>query len=158
MSPQQEDPVASTKFVPTRAASPVLGARTLGLTISTEFEAAARINAGLPSSTIHALATHLNRPNKYVLVVTDIPESTFHARQKTRKPLSPEASSRVYHVARAVEAANEYFAGDKDAAQRWLTHPKVALGGETPVEFARTPPGSDYVVNLLNRMAHGIIS
>lgn len=150
--------MAGKKFVPTRAAPPVLGARTLGLTISNEFEVAARIKAGLPSTTVHALAKHLDRSNKYVLVVTDIPESTFHDRQKTRKPLSAEASSRVYQVARAVEAAEAYFGGDKDAAQRWLTHPKVALGGETPVEFARTPQGSDYVVNLLNRMAHGVIS
>lgn len=64
----------------------------------------------------------------------------------------------VYQIARAVEAAEAYFDGDIDAAERWLTHPKIALGGASPLEFARTPQGSDYVITLLNRMAHGIIS
>lgn len=150
--------MAGTMFVPTRSAPPVLGVRTLGLQAANEFEVAARIKAGLPSSAVHALARELDRPSKYVLEVTGIPESTFHNHQKARKPLSPDASSRVYQVARAVEAAEEYFDGDKDAAQRWLTHPKVALGGEVPLEFAATPQGSDYVVKLLSRMAHGVIS
>lgn len=145
------------KFTPTRTAPPVLGARTLGLESTSEFEVAARINAGLPSTAISVLARQLDRPNKYVLGITNIPESTFHSHQKTRKPLSADASSRVYQIARAVEAAEEYF-GNKDAAQRWLTHPKLALGGEAPLEFARTPQGSDYVVKLLSRMAHGVIS
>lgn len=150
--------MADANFIPTRTPPPVLGTRTLGLELSSEFEVAASIRDGLPSSAINALARQLDRSNKYVLSITNIPESTFHHHQKTRKPLSADASSRVYQVARAVEAAEEYFENDKGAAQHWLTHPKLALGGETPLEFSRTPQGSDYVVKLLKRMAHGVIS
>ncbi len=150
--------MAGAMFVPTRSAPPVLGVRALALEADSEFEVAARIKEGLPSSAVHALARQLDRPSKYVLEVVGIPESTFHSHQKTRKPLSADASSRVYQVARVVEAAEEYFGGDKDAARRWLTHPKVALGGEVPLEFASTPQGSDYVVKLLGRMAHGVVS
>lgn len=147
-----------TTFTPTRTAPPVLGTRALGLDAASEFELAERINAGLPNTIVHALAQRLGRSSKYVLGITDIPESTFHNHQKSRKPLSAEASSRVYQIARAVEAAEAYFDGDRDAAQRWLTHPKVALGDASPLEFARTPQGSDYVIKLLNRMAHGVVS
>lgn len=150
--------MSGVTFTPTRTAPPVLGTRPLGLEAVSEFELAERINIGLPSTIVHALAQRLGRPSKYVLGIADIPESTFHNHQKNRKPLSPEASSRVYQIARAVEAAEAYFDGDRVAAQRWLTHPKVALGGASPLEFARTPQGSDYVIKLLTRMAHGVIS
>lgn len=65
---------------------------------------------------------------------------------------------RISKTARVVAAAEAYFDGDRDAAQRWLTYPKAALGGVSPLEFARTPHGSDYVIKLLNRMGHGVIS
>ena len=57
-----------------------------------------------------------------------------------------------------IEAAEGYFEGDKSAARHWLSQPKVALGGAIPLEFARTPEGSDYVIVLLRRMEHGVIS
>ncbi len=146
------------RFVPTRSPEPVLGARVLGIDDADEFQMAARVNAGLPPGAVQALARRLGVPDRYVLAATDIPESTFHSRRSDGRPLSAEASSRVYRVARAVEAAIAYFEGDEEAARRWLTHPKVALGGRAPLEFARTPEGSDYVIALLDRMAHGIVS
>lgn len=146
------------RFVPTRTPEPVPGARILGLRVENEFQIARRINAGFPTSTIGRLARELDVSDKQVLRVTNIPESTFHAHKRDRKPLSAEASSRVYRIAKATEAAEAYFEGDKDAARRWLAHPKVALGGAAPIEFARTPEGSDYVIKLLSRMEHGVIS
>lgn len=69
-----------------------------------------------------------------------------------------EHSSRLYRIAKVTEAAEAYFDGNEDAAKRWLTSPKVGLGGETPLAFASTPEGSDYVVELLERMEHGVVS
>jgi len=150
--------MTGAKFVPTREPPPVLGARTLELDMADEFELADLINQGLGTDAVRSLARQLDVAVKDVLQVTGIPESTFHSRRSERKVLSPEASSRVYRVARAVEAALGYFEGDKRAASRWLMHPKVGLGGRVPIEFARTPEGSEYVVKLLGRMEHGIIS
>mgnify|MGYP000863605321 CR=1 FL=1 len=150
--------MAALRFVPTRSPQPVLGAGVLGLRGVDEFEVAERVSAGLPTDAVRSLAKRLGVPDRYVLEVADIPESTFHSRRAEGKPLSPEASGRVYRVAKAVEAAEAYFEGDREAARRWLTHSKVALGGRTPLEFARTPEGSDYVVKLLDRMAHGVVS
>jgi putative toxin-antitoxin system antitoxin component (TIGR02293 family) len=150
--------MAGRKFVPTRTPEPIPGVRVLGLRLDNEFQVARRINAGFSASTIGRLARELDVPDKQVLIVANIPESTFHARKRERKPLSAEASGRVYRIAKATEAAEAYFEGDKTAARRWLTHPKVALGGVTPLEFARTPEGSDYVIKLLERMEHGVIS
>lgn len=93
-----------------------------------------------------------------LLALAGIKSSTFFERKRKGRPLSPEQSSRVYRLARAIEAAEAYFEGDRAAARRWLSTKKIALGGKTPLEFARTPEGSDYVIALLGRMAHGIPS
>ena len=146
------------KFVPTRSAAPVPGARVLGLTIDSEFEVAQHIAAGFSATTIGRLARELGVPDKRMLTLTNIPESTYFDRKRRNKPLSAETSSRVYRIAKATEAAEAYFEGDKDAARRWLINPKVSIGGKTPLEFACTPEGSDYVIKLLTRMEHGIIS
>ena len=150
--------MAVPKFVPTRKPPMVLGARILGLDMTDEFKLADLITEGLGTDSVRSLARQLEITVKEALVATGIPESTFHARSSEGEPLSPEASSRVYRVAKAVESALDYFEGDKEAARRWLTHPKVGLGGRVPMEFARTPEGSDYVANLIGRMEHGIIS
>lgn len=146
------------KFVPTRTSAPILGARILHLEIDSEFQVAAHINQGLPPKTVKYLADHLDVTVNDLLVFTDIKSSTYHDRQRKKRPLSPEESSRIYRLAKVVDAAETYFEGSKEAARRWLNQAKVALGGRVPLEFARTPEGSDYVIKLLGRMEHGVIS
>ncbi len=150
--------MAVRSFVPTQQPEPMPGARILGLRADDEFRVAERIQAGFSTATVGRLARSLGVPDSRVLSYVGIPESTFHARKRKNEPLSPEESSRVYRLAKVVAAAEEFFENDRDAALRWLSAPKMALGGDTPVAFARTPEGSDYVVKLLGRMAHGVIS
>ena len=54
------------------------------------------------------------------------------------------------------DAALGYFDGKHYDAFEWLSHPAVALGGETPLEHASKPGGTHDVIDLLGRMAHGI--
>ncbi len=146
------------RFVPKRTPKPVPGARILGLRITNEFEVAKRIRKGLAPTIVGRLGRKLDLTDEQVLRLGDIPPSTFHARKRSGKPLSPEHSSRLYGIAKATEAAEAYSEGNEDAAKRWLTSPKVGLGGETPLAFASTPEGSDYVLKLLERMEHGVVS
>lgn len=146
------------RFTPTRQPAPVPGARVLGLRSKDEFQVAKSIHDGFSTATVSRLAKSLGLPDSRVLGYTGIPESTFHTRKRQGKPLSPDESSRVYRIAKVTAAAEEFFEGNQEAARRWLANPKTALGGATPLEFARTPEGSDYVVKLLTRMAHGVIS
>lgn len=145
------------KFVPTRTPEPPPGAHLLDLDADSELQIVERLEAGLDTATVKFLAQHLDVPMKDVLDMTDIKSSTFHGRSKRGEPLSPEESERVYRLAKITEAAERYFQ-DRAAARRWLANPKVALGGDSPLNFARTAEGADYVVNLLGRMAHGVVS
>lgn len=54
------------------------------------------------------------------------------------------------------DAALGYFDGKHYDAFEWLSHPAVALGGETPLAHAGKPDGTQDVIDLLGRMAHGI--
>jgi putative toxin-antitoxin system antitoxin component (TIGR02293 family) len=50
----------------------------------------------------------------------------------------------------------ELFEGDMEATRRWLTAPQIALGGETPIEYASTDLGAREVEALIGRLEHGV--
>lgn len=144
-------------FVPTRTPPPLPGTRILALEAQSGLQVVEELSRGLSVESLEQLATHLGVSVAQALELADLKSSTFFDRKRQRQPLSPEASERVYRLAKVVEAAEDYFEG-KGHVRDWLTRPKVALGGKTPFEFARTAEGADYVVKLLGRLAHGVIS
>lgn len=144
-------------YVPTRTPPSPPGTRILALEAQSGLQVVEALSRGLPTDSIEQLAAHLGVSVAQALELADIGSSTFFERKRQRRPLSPEASERVYRLAKVVEAAETYFE-DNEPMHSWLARSKVALGGKTPLEFARTAEGADYVVNLLGRMAHGVIS
>jgi len=144
-------------FVPTQHLEPLPGTRILSLNADSNLQVIERLEQGLKPEGIESLAQHLDMSLTGFLELLELNSSTFFKTKKEGKRLSPEASGRVYRLAKVVEAAESYFE-DEGVAKRWLEHPKVALGGKVPLQFARTAEGADYVVNLLGRMAHGVIS
>ena len=49
-----------------------------------------------------------------------------------------------------------YFDGNHYDAFEWLAHPNPALGGDSPLERAKTPDGLLDVTDLIGRLTHGI--
>lgn len=45
-----------------------------------------------------------------------------------------------------------------DLARQWLNRPQFGLGGEIPLDFAKTENGAREVENLLGRIEHGVFS
>ncbi len=144
-------------FIPTGTPNPLPGTRLLALEADSSLEIIEQLEQGLSPTSVERLARHLDLPLTQVLELADLRSSTFFETKKRRRRLNPEASGRVYRLAKVVEAAESYFE-DQAAARRWLAHPKVALGGKVPLSFARSAEGADYVVKLLGRMAHGVVS
>ena len=54
------------------------------------------------------------------------------------------------------EAALSYFDRKHYDAFEWLGYPSAALGGQTPLERAKTEAGSQDVLDLIGRLEHGI--
>ena len=80
------------------------------------------------------------------------------ARRKSKGKLSPDESERLLRLSRVFELAVDLFEGDNAAALRWLTSPRKALEGNTPLAYARTEVGAREVENLIGRMEHGVFA
>jgi len=80
------------------------------------------------------------------------------ARRKQQRRFSAEESDRLLRAARVLGRALELFDGDRDGALEWLRTPQRALGGELPIDVARTDLGAREVENLVGRVEHGVYS
>ena len=69
-----------------------------------------------------------------------------------------QTSDHPLRASRVFAKALELFEGDRDAASRWMLSPLLALGGETPIDIARTELGARQVENLVGRIEHGVYS
>ncbi|HKT07471.1 MAG TPA: antitoxin Xre/MbcA/ParS toxin-binding domain-containing protein [Gemmatimonadaceae bacterium] len=98
-------------------------------------------NAGLPVSALARLI--------------EIPERTL-ARRRSAGRLEPDESDRLARAARVFARAIELFEGSMSQAREWLLTPLRALGGQAPLDFARTDAGAIEVEHLIGRLEHGL--
>jgi putative toxin-antitoxin system antitoxin component (TIGR02293 family) len=70
----------------------------------------------------------------------------------------PQPSDHDLRASRVFAKAIELFEGDRDAASKWMQTPLPALGGETPIDIARTELGARQAENLVGRIEHGVYS
>jgi putative toxin-antitoxin system antitoxin component (TIGR02293 family) len=73
------------------------------------------------------------------------------------KRLQPEESDRVLRLALVISDADEVL-GSREKAQRWLSKPNRALGGETPESLLATEYGAQLVREELSRIEHGVFA
>jgi putative toxin-antitoxin system antitoxin component (TIGR02293 family) len=81
--------------------------------------------------------------------------STFHRRRQDGKNLSPAETDALYRYAELFKRAVEVLE-DPEEAREWLRAPQYGLGGQTPLELARSTPGFNEVHKLLTRIDHGV--
>lgn len=79
------------------------------------------------------------------------------ARRKKVGRFDPDESDRLVRIARVFSRAIELFGGDEDLAQAWMTRPRRALGGPSPLEMARTEVGAREVEKLIHQIEHGVV-
>ena len=111
---------------------------------------------GLDVSAFERVAAALSMTEKRLAALLRITPSTL-ARRKRSERLSREESERLYRIAFLVERAVQVL-GSLENAQRWLDTSKRALGGVTPLVFAKIEPGAREVEDLLGRIEYGIPS
>ncbi|QXF34598.1 hypothetical protein CE143_16600 [Photorhabdus luminescens] len=72
--------------------------------------------------------------------------------------LSAEESERVARLIRVFDAAVQLFGGNKNEAWTWLKSPVKGLGGVTPISLIATESGALEVLDLIERLEHGVFS
>lgn len=80
------------------------------------------------------------------------------ARRKASGRLTANESDRLLRAAKVYARVLELFDGDRESATEWLRHPNMALGGVSPLDFAKTQIGAEEVDHLIGRIEHGIFS
>ena len=89
--------------------------------------------------------------------ILDISESTQSRYEKNNPILKPAIADRLARFQRLSQQALDLFENEAET-QRWLSTPKAALEGETPLEALTTDGGAQRVEELLYRASYGIFS
>jgi putative toxin-antitoxin system antitoxin component (TIGR02293 family) len=135
-------------------AQPIAEILGLGADVRSMQELDIAVNAGLPKRSLVLLSSRLycddRVANAFMFQV--IPPATWK-RRTTR--LSQQESERIERIARALADA-EYVLDDRDKARQWMSAPHRELGGETPIEAARTEIGARRVEAVLNKLFFGL--
>ena len=85
-----------------------------------------------------------------------IPARTLERRLSGNQMLKIDEADAIARLVRVRDHARRVFERD-DVAEEWLSLPNPALGGEVPIEMARTDIGGREVEAVLGRIEHGII-
>src|SRR5438105_1886049 len=127
----------------------------LGLKVKDGVALHEKILGGFPFAALKRFEKQSELPAAAILEVIDLPARTL-ARRKAAGKLHPDESDRLYRLARVFERAVELFEGDRAEAARWLTTPRPALGGPTPLSLVRTEVGAREVEALIHKLEHGV--
>lgn len=114
----------------------------------------AAIQSGLPRGAFEKLRLDLGTSHEELAEVLGISPRTL-ARRTDR--FKPDESERILRVAAVHRRALEVLV-EKDAAASWMTRPKRALSGLTPLRCCDTEFGAREVDRLLTRIAHGVFA
>ena len=129
----------------------------LGLRLSDPAEIIKRVEEGFSFHTLERFQKVTQIPTDDLAAVVAIPLRTLHRRKKEGR-LEPEESDRLLRVSGVFAKTLELFEGDAEAAKRWFYTPARALGGERPIDFARTDLGTREVEALIDRLEQGVLT
>lgn len=130
----------------------------LGLDPRNPIEAHKIISGGLTYQSLADFVKASQLPLGRVAELIAVPLSTLDRRKKSKKPLKPDESDRLYRLAQVFDKAVGLFEGDIAAARQWLSAPVRGLGHQVPFELAHTAVGAQMVLDLIGRLEHGVFT
>jgi putative toxin-antitoxin system antitoxin component (TIGR02293 family) len=112
------------------------------------------VHQGVPRAAFEQLRADLGISSEELAQTLGIPTRTLARRTERFKP---DESERLLRVGAVMAKALDVLE-DLAAARRWMTQPKRALGGLTPLACCDTEVGAREVESLLGRIEHGVFS
>ena len=107
----------------------------------------------MPFEALDVLTSTLGLTQETLTRVLDVSERTLQRRKKNGR-LGASESDRLWRLGHVWQLAVGTFDGRAEEARAWLTSPKRALSGETPVEHLDTEPGLRRVEQMLASIEH----
>jgi len=117
-------------------------------------ETIALIREGVSTDVLVRIKEALDLTDAELARVVRIPKRTL-TRRKKDGVLRPDESERALRLFRLVRHAEAVFGSLEDACT-WMQTPNLALGNESPLQFADTEPGARRVDQLLGQIEHGV--
>ena len=129
----------------------------LGLPAISTSQTMRMLERGLPYQALLRFQRYSGLPIVTLSRLLRIPQRTLMRRRASGR-LGPDESERLLRIATVFDDATRLFAGDADAARRWLTTPSKELENEPPLEFARSEIGAREVQDFIGRLEHGVFT
>jgi len=141
-----EQPGGNIAVAPHRVAGILGGVRTLGRRVRTARDLRQTVEAGLPVAALDAAVRHVvgDGPGATELKHGIVPKATLHRRTR----LTADESQRLERLARMTALAERVWENE-DLAHEFLVTAQPQLGGERPVDLARSDLGTREVEQLL---------
>jgi putative toxin-antitoxin system antitoxin component (TIGR02293 family) len=114
----------------------------------------ANLENGIPASAVRELEQQGLRRADIRMV---IPDRTLERRIAAGQNLKPEEADGIARLMRVLAGARGLFENDENA-DIFLHSPNPALGGQIPMEMARTDLGAREVETIIGRIAYGVFS
>lgn len=95
-----------------------------------------------------------NYDKDFAADLLDVSYKTVTRYQKEKKKLSPLQSEYILKTIVLFNKGNQVF-GTKESFNRWLDKPAFGLGNRIPRAFITTVGGINFIMDELNRIAHG---
>ena len=106
------------------------------------------------ASAFDDMVTVANYDKDFAADLLDVSYKTVTRYQKEKKKLSPLQSEYILKTIVLFNKGNQVF-GTKESFNRWLDKPAFGLGNRVPRAFITTVGGISFVMDELNRIAHG---
>jgi putative toxin-antitoxin system antitoxin component (TIGR02293 family) len=111
------------------------------------------VNAGLKVETLDKFIAVIGVDTKRAVKMLRI-----RPRNSLKDRLSVQESDRVVMAAKAFKAAIDLFEGDEEKARHWMSRPARGLGGKVPESLLGTSSGVEAVMDLIERLEHGVVA
>lgn len=129
----------------------------LGMEEMRTSELVRRVSEGFPYEVLENFRENVGLSTTEMADLVQINPRTL-SRRKREGRLHADESDRVLRLSRVYGRSLGLFGGDLARARHWLSTPKVALGGDSPLDYSRVDVGAQEVVDLIGRIEHGIPS
>jgi len=115
------------------------------------------VRNGLDVRVLRNLAVLMDSNIRQVSDWLDISRTTLYRRLKSGRFSSTESDA-IVRMAKVLEAAVQLFDDDRDQAIRWMRSSIKGLDNKSPLDSLQTNVESQAVIDLINRLEHGVFS
>ena len=132
------------------------GSRFVNVVIHSELDVHLFLTHGLPRSALNHLIANVSILGKEENLKKAIGLSTRTTQRHKSDPealLSEEQGGRAWKFAEILSKATEVF-GSREAAERWLEKPALALNQSRPIDLLSTQIGTKQVETLLSQLEY----